>query len=143
FMELRLLRGTPTALAGHELVAPAGKRTNDDRLDHAALGDRVGQLLERAFVELAAGLLGMRLDGGDGQAREPFAADGGVPALAFGLLGARRNERFFAADLAQQRAKPPPQPAFRRRARIGAVFGAHAATLSLGRRPISSRASAM
>src|SRR5690606_14765810 len=117
-MELRLLRGTPTALAGDELIAPTGERANDDRLDHAALGDRAGQLLERALVELAAGLLRMRLDGGNGQAREAFAADGRLPALAFGRPRVRSNEGFFAADLAQQRAKPPPQPALRRRARI-------------------------
>ncbi len=42
-MELRLLRSAPAALAGDQLVAPAGERADDHRLDHPALGDRQRQ----------------------------------------------------------------------------------------------------
>ena len=73
-MQLRLLRGAPAAFAGDQLVAPAGERADDHRLDHAALGDRGGELVERGFVEMAARLLGMRLDRGHRQAGQPVAA---------------------------------------------------------------------
>ena len=40
-------RGAPAALAGDELVRAAGERADEDRLQHAVRGDRVGQRLER------------------------------------------------------------------------------------------------
>jgi hypothetical protein len=104
--------------------------------------ERSRELFERGFVELAARLLGVRLDRRHGQAGEALARLLERQAVRFARFG-RRDERLFAARFAEEGAKPAAQPALGRMARIGAVVGAHAATLSLGRRPISSRASAM
>src|SRR5690349_12237424 len=110
-MQLRLLRGAPAALAGDQLVTPAGERADDHRLDHPALADRVGELVERGFVEVAPRLLGMRLDRGDGEAGEPFAALGRRDRLVVGVDPRRRDQRLLAPRLAEQRAEAPAEPA--------------------------------
>ena len=61
FVQARLLRRAPAALAGDDLEAMA-VRTHDDRLDHAARGDRLRQFGQRFLVEGSARLAGMRLD---------------------------------------------------------------------------------
>src|SRR3569833_3550919 len=60
-MELCFLGGTPTALAGDQLIA-VSERADDDRLDHPARGDRGGELVERGLVEMPAWLIRVRLD---------------------------------------------------------------------------------
>ena len=44
-------RGAPAALAGDELVRPAGERADEDGLEDAVRRDRVGERLERRLVE--------------------------------------------------------------------------------------------
>ncbi|KAK0330219.1 hypothetical protein LTR94_033717, partial [Friedmanniomyces endolithicus] len=56
-VETRALRRAPAAFAGDDLVIMA-VGADDDRLDHAALGDRGGEFLQRGFVEMAARLAG-------------------------------------------------------------------------------------
>src|SRR5262245_17826088 len=131
-MHLRLLRGAPAAFAGDQLVAPAGERTDDHRLDYAALGDRGGELAERFFVEMAPRLVGMRFDRRDRQAGEPVARPGRLGALVLALHHRRRDQRLLAARFAEQGAEPAAKPALRVDPRIAAVVGAHAATPSLG-----------
>ena len=53
-LEARELRGAPAALAGDQLVGPAGDRADEHGLQHAALGQRVRQRLQRRLVEGAA-----------------------------------------------------------------------------------------
>ena len=140
-MELRFLRGAPSTLSGNQLVTAASQGADDDGLDHAALADRLGELVERGLVEVAAGLFRMRLDRGHGQAGEAVGAGSGN-RLGFPNIGPHqggRDQRFLAAGFAKQGTQSPSEPA------LGwmAIVDAHAATLSLGKRPISSRASAM
>jgi hypothetical protein len=52
------------ALAHHQLVARACS-PHDDGLQNAVLLDRSRELAERGFIELAAGLLGIRIDQSD------------------------------------------------------------------------------
>src|SRR5688572_2057977 len=125
-MKLRLLGGAPAALARNQLVAPAGERADDHRLDDPARGDRGGELLERGLVEMTARLIRVRLDRGDRQAGEAVARLAGRRrrrSFAGPILAAVRDQRFLAPRLAEQRAQPAPQLAPRRRARIGPVLG--------------------
>ena len=85
-MDLSFLRGAPAALPRDQLIAPAGKGADDDRLDDAAFGDRGGQLLQRLGIEAPARLFGMRLDCGDGHAGEPVGTAGRHGCVA-GPLG--------------------------------------------------------
>ena len=55
------LGGAPAALAGDELIAVLD-RPDDDRLQHAALPDRVRQRGQRRLVEALARLSGIRAD---------------------------------------------------------------------------------
>src|SRR5690606_8022966 len=150
-MELRLLRGAPAAFAGDELIAPAGERPNDNRLNNAAFGDRTGEFGERFLVETAARLIGMRLDRGDRETREALAGHDGRPVFPGLVIARARDQRLFAPRLAEQRTESAAELAADGGTRIGArdwpggdvVLGAHAAFLSCGRRPISSRASVM
>src|SRR5690606_31538100 len=144
-MELRLLRGAPAAFAGNQLVASAGERPDDDRLNDPALGDRLGELFERGLVELPPRLLGMRLDRGDRKAGEPLAASHRPVRLAATVVGPRDvpfggNQRLLAPRFPEQRPEAPSQAALGRSARLAPIVGAHAATLSFGSRPINSRA---
>src|SRR3546814_1799263 len=51
-VKLRALRRPPPAFSRDDLE-PAAMGTDDDRLDHSALADAVGQFLQRALVEVA------------------------------------------------------------------------------------------
>src|SRR5690606_41633174 len=82
---LRSLGSPPPTLSGNQLIAPAGERANDHGLNDAALGDRVGQFLERSLVETPARLLGVRLDSRHRQVSEP------VSALRRGWIGPVRR----------------------------------------------------
>ena len=55
------LRGTPTALTSYNLVFASFHLAQCDRLDDAYLTDAVCQFLQRLFVKLATGLVGIRL----------------------------------------------------------------------------------
>ena len=57
-MQLRPLRRPPAALAGDQLIAVVD-RPDEDRLEHAALGDRGGQLGQRLLVEICRGCAGL------------------------------------------------------------------------------------
>ena len=87
-MKLRLLRGTPAALAGNQLIAVL-HRTHDDRLKHAALGDRGGKLVDRLIIEYLPGLRRIRPDPGDfdrpdaaGSRRESDRGTGGASPIS-------------------------------------------------------------
>ena len=96
-------------LAHHQLVA-AGVRigAHDDRLQHAELADRVGQLGQRVLVEDLARLLGVGVDLVDGQFGE---ASRRAPADRLGCRSLRRP-----ASAAGRRARPP-------RRRAGSTVG--------------------
>ena len=68
-MELSLLGGAPSTLAGNELIAPFGERPNDHRLDYPACRDGCRELGERAGIEVAPRLIRMRLDRGHSDGR--------------------------------------------------------------------------
>jgi hypothetical protein len=55
-MQSGALRSSPSALAGDDLEAIT-VRTKQDRLKNAALCDRIGELVDRLFLELAPRLL--------------------------------------------------------------------------------------
>ena len=55
-MQLCLLGGAPAALAGDQLIATAGNRPDDHRLNHPARGDRGSKFGQRIGVEVAARL---------------------------------------------------------------------------------------
>ena len=57
-------------LPHHQLVAVASSGRHDDRLQHAELAHRVGQLGQRVLVEDLAGLLGVGVDRVDRQLGE-------------------------------------------------------------------------
>jgi hypothetical protein len=57
-----LLRCAPAAVAGDDLEVARGRRSEDDRLQHAALANRIGQRGERLLVEMLARLARVRLD---------------------------------------------------------------------------------
>ena len=154
FMQFGALRRAPAPFAGDQLVAAlALKRTDDDGLDDPALRDRAGKIVERFVVENLARLAGQRLDPGHRDGRKSTArctrAALTLPCSARqrGPAFARRNA-FFAMGFAEQRAEPAAQLALcaiRCDVGGGGDFGlaAHAAFLSRGIRPSSSRASAM
>src|SRR5690242_13275543 len=81
-VQLRLLGRTPAPLAGDDHVILA-VRPEQDRLEDAALADRLRQLVERGFVELHARLFGVAADARD--------FDFAYAAAAFGLLSLRRG----------------------------------------------------
>ena len=127
FVQPRLLRRAPAPLAGDDLVAVA-VRADDDRLDQPARRDRGGELVERGLVEMAARLVGMRLD----------ATTTGIiwtPPRA----GRRRRPALPARTSPSKADRPRPRP----EGGGGERLVAHAATARLGRRAISSRASAI
>ena len=71
------LRGAEAAFTGNNLVFIIGQLTQGDRLDDTNLCNRIGKLLQRCLVELAAGLIGV-----DGNLRQFYFIDRG---RAFGL----------------------------------------------------------
>src|SRR5690606_4461789 len=144
-MELSLLGGTPSALSGDQLVASVSQRADDHRLDYPALGDRLRELVERGFVEASAWLLGVRLDRRHRKTGKPVPAARWSGLRRYFVCGCAPadDQRLFASCFAEQGAQPASQAAALCRMRIGAFLGAHAAFLCCGRRPISSRASAM
>ena len=101
FLEAGDLGGTETAFAGDQLVV-AGGFADDEGLDDAVLADGLGQFLEALGLEDGAGLEGVRLDVGSGDAdgagrgsglladevgdrRGLVGAQEGIEALAEGL----------------------------------------------------------
>src|SRR5260221_6555398 len=118
------LSRAPAALAGddHVIVALGPKQ---DWLEHAALQDRLGELVKLLLVELNARLVGIGSDPGD----VDFTHTATRRRFRRGSSRGRRRPRRFA----KQRLQP--------HAELGGALGAHAATANWGRRPISSRAS--
>jgi len=57
-----LLRRAPAALASDDLELARGRRADDDRLQHAALANRIGERGERLLVEMLATLARVRMD---------------------------------------------------------------------------------
>jgi hypothetical protein len=112
-LETGLARSAPAALAGDQLVAAVRERPDDERLDHAGLGNRLGERRDRLGVEAAPRLVGVRPDQGDGDLAEVGLAD-----------------TLDRQDRGKSPAHPPP-------------LGAHAAASSNSvSRPISSSSSA-
>src|SRR5438105_6199587 len=113
------LRRAPAALAGDDLIALAvAVRPQQDRLEHAALGNRIGEFVDRILAELDSRLIGVGANAPD--------LDLAYAAAALRLLVRRRRR----VGVAEQRRKPPPQAPAR-------PIVAHAATATWGSRPIN------
>src|SRR5690606_28571644 len=137
-MELCLLGGPPTALAGDQLVAPFGEWAYDHRLDHAAFRNRRREVGQRLFLEPAPGLLGMRLDRRHrnvGKARSSARGRDRL-RLARRVVARTGDQRLLTTRLAKQGSEPSPELAAGRGPGVLAFLGAHAAFLSFGKRPI-------
>ena len=80
-VELRALRRAPAPLAGDDLEAVA-VGPQQDRLKHAALGDRFGELVERLFVELHPRLARVGPDPRDFDLANAFGRLASPPASA-------------------------------------------------------------
>ena len=129
FVQPRPLRRAPAPLAGDDLEAVA-VRADDDRLDDAARLDRGGELVQRLFVE----------DGGAaGRDAARCSATGIIWIAAARRL--RRRDRRFLGDLAEQRGEAAAEAG--RALRGGTDRRSCRLRLRLGRRSISSRASAI
>jgi hypothetical protein len=87
FVQSRLLRRAPAPLAGDDLVGVGAGPTHDDRLNDAALADRVGEKVE---IVLAKGLAGVARIGTQESHRHPP-----LPARAL-------DDRAFVAGVADQ-----------------------------------------
>ena len=70
------LRRAPAPLTGDQLVAAALARAHEDRLQHAVLGQRLGERVERRLVEAPRAAARVRLDQLD---RDVRAAPAGSP----------------------------------------------------------------
>jgi hypothetical protein len=68
--------GAQAALARDELVAPAGQRPDDNRLEHPAGANGVRQLAELGLVEAAPWLARVRIDQVDGDLAQPVLVSG-------------------------------------------------------------------
>ena len=86
------LRGTPTALTGHNLVATIFHQAQGDGLDDANLADAGGQFLHGLLVKLAAGLVGIGTDLVEGYLAEI--------RRALGMHFARVNQGIETAPIA-------------------------------------------
>ena len=115
------LRCPPAALAGDDHVIVA-RRPKQDRLKNPAFANRIGEFVERIFIELDARLPGIRLDARNFDFSNAAARDGQ-------LAWSGNRPCRFAEQRLQAHAKPLCRP-----------IGAHAATASCGSRAISSRA---
>ena len=117
------LRCAPPAFARDDLE-PITMGTKEDRLKNTAFGDRIGELVDRFFLELHPRLFRV-----------------GADAPNLDLSHAARTRRCGIAGgcdgndglLAEKRLKAAAEPGCR-------LVGAHAASACRGRRPISSRA---
>jgi hypothetical protein len=114
----RPLGGAPAALAGDDLEA-VSVETQQYRLEHSALGDRLGELVDRFLAELGPRLVGIGPDAGN--------LDLAHPAARLRLGVGRRPRR-----LAKQRLEAHPE--------AHCALAHHAASASCGKRAISSRA---
>jgi hypothetical protein len=56
------LRGSPASFTGDEFIPAGWAGSDDDRLQDAALADRLSQCGERGFLEVLAGLVGVGVD---------------------------------------------------------------------------------
>ena len=105
-LQAGLPRRPPAALAGDQLVATVAKRAHDQRLDHAGVGERRRQRLDRVGPELRPGLARVAPDQLDGQ----------LPKLRLRDLGLRQDRRQPAAHSRLSHEPPPsPRPPARRR----------------------------
>ena len=96
-----MLRGTPPALAGDELIGVRPDGPDEDRLEDAVLTDRRGELVERLLVECEPRLFRVGLDPVDlddpdadaagGSVRRQEADDGGGELAADGPGPARES----------------------------------------------------
>ena len=84
------LGGPPASLAGDQLVAPVDD-PHEDRLEHAELGDRGGQLAERLLVEVHPRLVRVGHDVGDRDLGEhrPIADRAVDPPAGVSAIGMR------------------------------------------------------
>ena len=96
------LRRAPAALAGDQLVAAALARAHEDRLQHAVLGQRRGQRVERRLVEAPARLRRVRLDELDRDVAQ-------LRAIAV-LSGYLQDRGEAASHAAFSHVRPPPWP---------------------------------
>ncbi len=85
----RSLRGSPPALSGNQLVGVVVEWPDEDRLEHAHLGDRCGQLTQALLIEEHARLVWVRGDGRDGNVGQDRCRGSSVTIRAF----SRRDDR--------------------------------------------------
>jgi hypothetical protein len=64
-VQARALRSSPATLASDDLKPSIAVRTEKDRLQDTALGDRIGELIDRFFPELDARLFRVGPDATD------------------------------------------------------------------------------
>ena len=145
-MHLCLLCGPPTAFTRHKLVAPCRQRTHDHRLNHPARGDGCGEFVQRRCIEMAARLIGVRLNRRNRKIGQPINRRG-IAARQRRFLTVKLNNGFFALHIPHQRAQPPAQLApcnwSYARLRFDIIVHLHAAFRSSGSRPSNSRARAI
>ncbi len=109
-MQPGALRCPPAAFARHQLPAmTVGRGADENRLDQAARGNRVGKLGQCIFIEMAAWLFRVRMHLGDGQHGKAVT----------GRRSGRAVNRRIDLDIAEQRGKTAPQPARPLGARCG------------------------
>ena len=116
----RPLRRPPAALAGDDLDSRR-RRAQQDRLQHASLGNRFGQLVERLLVEMHARLVGIGPD--------PRDLDLAHAAARVAADRSARPRRSFAHQRRQAAAEPLRRP-----------LAAHAASAQLRQAAPSARA---
>jgi hypothetical protein len=80
-VETCTLCGAPAPFARDDLIAPAA-RPYDDRLDQPAGRNRFGEFSQGCVVEAPPRLIGIRLDVGDRQQRQPASDISGDRLLA-------------------------------------------------------------
>ena len=128
FVQPRALRRAPATLTGDDLVI-ATVRPDQDRLEYPARRDRLGQFVERRVVEHAARLAGLRRQRADRQ-----------HANARRRIVAASGRYWLGRDVAEERVQPAAETGA---GLAGCVGHAAIAGAEGGRRPISSRASAI
>ncbi len=94
------LRGAPAALSGDDLEPSVAMRPKQDRLQDTALGNRIGELVDRLFLELDARLLGIGPDPADLDLADSAGPNGTA------LCGRRRRHGLFAKKRLETATEP-------------------------------------
>ena len=99
-MKPRPLRSAPAALASDDLKPSVTMRPQQDRLQDTTLGNRIGELVDRLFLELDARLLGIGPDPADLDLADSAGPNGTA------LCGRRRRHGLLAKKRLETAAEP-------------------------------------